>query len=205
MNKFIVFEGPDGCGKSTILDMVYEYYRDRHMPVIKTREPGGTELGEEIRQVVLNSDMGISPMTEAFLMATSRSQLVDELIKPSLEDYNVLSDRFVPSSIVYQGIGRGLGMDQVKILNDLAIKDLRPDLTLYFSLSFESTGKRKNKRGSTDNIESAGDPFHRRIHEGYEIVYNKYKEYYNIVKIDAEPPIDEVFSCVIDLIERGGE
>lgn len=204
MNKFIVFEGPDGCGKTTILNMVYNYYRERNISLVKTREPGGTGAGEAIRNLVLNGDVDISPMTEALLMASSRSQLVDELVLPSLERGHVLTDRFVISSLVYQGIGRDLGIERVKALNDFALKDLRPHLSLYFSIDYEVSLARKETRGSTDNIEKEADDFHRKIHQGYEMVYNKYREEYNMVKIDAGQSIDKVFQSVIDLLNQGG-
>lgn len=204
MNKFIVFEGPDGCGKTTILDLVEKYFVENKINHIRTREPGGTSLGEEVREIALTSKSNISPMTEAFLMATSRSQLVDELIKPSLENSHVLTDRFVPSSLVYQGVARGIGIEVIKELNDFALKDLRPDLTLYFAIDYENSLKRKQLRGSTDNIEDEDEEFHRNIHQGYEIVYNMYKNHYNIVKIDASKGIDEVFKQVMEVLERGG-
>ncbi len=204
MNKFIVFEGPDGCGKTTILDLVEKYFIENKINHIRTREPGGTSLGEEVREIALTSKSNISPMTEAFLMATSRSQLVDELIKPSLENSHVLTDRFVPSSLVYQGVARGIGIEVIKELNDFALKDLRPDLTLYFAIDYENSLKRKQLRGSTDNIEDEDEEFHRNIHQGYEIVYNMYKNHYNIVKIDASKGIDEVFKQVMEVLERGG-
>ena len=204
MNKFIVFEGPDGCGKTTILDLVEKYFIENKINHIRTREPGGTSLGEEVREIALTSKSNISPMTEAFLMATSRSQLVDELIKPSLENSHVLTDRFVPSSLVYQGVARGIGIEVIKELNDFALKDLRPDLTLYFAIDYENSLKRKQLRGSTDNIEDEDEEFHRHIHQGYEIVYNMYKNHYNIVKIDASKGIDEVFKQVMEVLERGG-
>ena len=201
MNKFIVFEGPDGCGKSTILDLVYNYYKNKNIPVIRTREPGGTDLGEEIRDIVLNSKSNISSMSEAFLMASSRCQLVDELIIPSLKTHNVLSDRFVLSSLVYQGIARGIGFEKVKELNDFALKELKPDLTLYFSLDYDQALARKTKRGTTDNIEGEKGGFHRSIHEGYEMVYNRYKEDFNIIKIDASKSISQVFESVAKILD----
>lgn len=204
MNKFIVFEGPDGCGKTTILDLVEKYFVENKINYIRTREPGGTSLGEEVRKIALTSKSNISPMTEAFLMATSRSQLVDELIKPGIENSNVLTDRFVLSSLVYQGVARNLGIEIIKELNDFALKDLRPDLTLYFAIDYEDSLKRKQLRGSTDNIEDEDEEFHRNIHQGYEIVYNMYKNHYNIVKIDASKEVEEVFNQVMEVLKIGG-
>lgn len=204
MNKFIVFEGPDGCGKTTILDLVEKYFVENKINYIRTREPGGTSLGEEVRKIALTSKFNISPMTEAFLMATSRSQLVDELIKPGIENSNVLTDRFVLSSLVYQGVARNLGIEIIKELNDFALKDLRPDLTLYFAIDYEDSLKRKQLRGSTDNIEDEDEEFHRNIHQGYEIVYNMYKNHYNIVKIDASKEVEEVFNQVMEVLKIGG-
>lgn len=204
MNKFIVFEGPDGSGKSTILAMVKEYMDTMGHQCLVTREPGGTPVGEGIRHLVLDPALEISPMTEALLMASSRAQLIDELIKPSLKNSHILCDRFVQSSLVYQGLGRGLGLDLIKDLNDLAIREIRPDMSLYFSISFEESQKRKDSRGSTDKIENEDNEFHRKIHNGYEMVYNKYKDYYNMVKVDAGQGIDEVFQSVIRVLEQGG-
>lgn len=204
MNKFIVFEGPDGCGKTTILDLVEKHFLEKGISVVRTREPGGTDLGEEVRQIALSSKSNISPMTEAFLMSTSRSQLVDELILPSLESSHVFTDRFVPSSLVYQGVARDLGIEQIKELNDFALKGLRPHITLYFAIDYESSLKRKELRGSTDNIEDEAEEFHKDIHQGYEIVYNMYKDYYNIVKIDATKEIDDVFNQVMEVLNKGG-
>lgn len=204
MNKFIVFEGPDGSGKSTILAMVKEYMDKKNLGTLVTREPGGTPAGEAIRNLVLEAKLEVSPMTEALLMASSRAQLIDEFIKPSLKTSHILCDRFVQSSLVYQGLGRGLGLDLIKDLNDLAIRDIRPDISFYFSISFEESQKRKDFRGSTDKIENEDNEFHRKIHNGYEMVYNKYKDYYNMVKIDAGQGIDEVFQSVIRVLEQGG-
>ena len=204
MNKFIVFEGPDGCGKTTILDLVENHFKEKGINIVRTREPGGTKLGEEVRKIALLSQSEISAMTEAFLMATSRSQLVDELIEPSLKDAHVLTDRFVPSSLVYQGIARGLGIEKIKELNDFALKGLRPDITLYFAIDYESSLERKQMRGSTDNIENETEEFHKNIHQGYEMVYNMYKDHYNIVKIDARKEIDDVFDQVMEVLNKGG-
>ena len=202
MYKFIVFEGPDGCGKSTILDLVYSYMKEKSIPVEKTREPGGTSLGESIRDLVLKSSAEVSPMTEALLMASSTDQLVDELIKPGLEKSHMISDRFVQSSLVYQGLARGLGLEKIKELNDFAIRGQVPDLSLYFDLDYETISKRKKDRGSTDNIEKEGEDFHRLIHEGYEMVYNKYKDEYNMVRIDGSGTVDEVFDQVIGVLRE---
>ena len=145
MNKglFITFEGIDGCGKSTQLNLLYEYLRGKGYDVKLTREPGGSSIGEKIREILLdksNSDM--TDVTEALLYAASRDQHVSTVIKPALEEGKiVLCDRFIDSSEAYQGFGRGLGSEYIHEINGKVMNNL-PDITFYFKLSPEEAAKR---------------------------------------------------------------
>ncbi len=150
---FITLEGPDGSGKSTIMKMVADHLRKKNLDILWTREPGGTPIGERIRDIILddnNQDMAFE--TEALLYAASRGQHVHEKILPALEKGQiVLCERFILSSLAYQGVGRGLGIERVKAINDFAIKGLRPDLTLFFHVDPATTLQRKtSKKGEID-------------------------------------------------------
>src|SRR5699024_10969944 len=136
---------------------------------IMTREPGGTDIGEEIREIILdNNNTHMGPETEALLYAASRGQLIHEKIGPALEnDQVVLCDRFVLSSLAYQGQGRDLGIEAVKSINDFALKDIYPDLILFFHTDPEVTLKRKTRQINVDRLEKEGKKFHNRVYNGY--------------------------------------
>ena len=131
--KFITLEGPDGSGKSTILKLLEKHFINENILHIITREPGGTKIGEDIREIILSNDNhNMGAETEALLYAAARGQHVHERIKPSLkEGKHVLCDRFLLSSLAYQGVGRNLGIDKVKYINEFGIKELKPDLILF--------------------------------------------------------------------------
>ena len=197
---FITLEGPDGSGKSTIMKLLGEYFQEKGIDFIMTREPGGTPIGEEIRKIILddeNTDMG--PETEALLYAASRGQHVQEKIIPALElGKVVLCERFILSSLAYQGVGRNLGIEKVKMINDFAIKGLRPDLTLFFHVDPVITLDRKTGEGG-DRLEKEGYKFHKEVYDGYMKLLNMYPE--NIQIIDAKNSIEEVFNQSIHSIE----
>ena len=199
---FIALEGPDGSGKSTITKGLGDYFRDHHMDHIITREPGGTTIGEDIRNLVLdteNTEMG--PETEALLYAASRGQHVHEKIEPALKEGKiVLCERFVLSSLAYQGVGRGLGIKEVKAINDFAIRDIYPDLILFFHIDPEVTLKRKTKKLGGDRLEKEGNDFHNKVYNGYMELIKMYPK--NIKIIDATKPIPEVLEQSIKEIEK---
>ena len=155
---FITLEGPDGSGKSTVVESLSEYFNNSKIDYIFTREPGGTDIGEDIRNIILdNKNTLMSPRTEALLYAASRSQHVHEKIKPALQAGKVvLCERFVLSSLVYQGIGRGLGVGDVKAINDFGIEGLKPDLTLFFNIDPIVSLKRKRVGDNVDRLEMEG-------------------------------------------------
>lgn len=198
---FITLEGPDGSGKSTIIKLLGDYLKDKGIEFIMTREPGGTLIGEEIRNIVLdekNTQMGFE--TEALLYAAARGQHVHEKILPSLEAGKlVLCERFMLSSLAYQGVGRGLGIENVKAINDFAIRGVYPDLILFFHVDPELTLERKIGHLGGDRLEQEGNDFHRNVYEGYMELLNMYPK--NIKVIDATKSIEEVLKQSIIEVE----
>lgn len=206
---FIALEGPDGSGKSTITKLLGNYLENKGIDFIMTREPGGTLISEEIRNIILdkkNTHMSIE--TEALLYAAARGQHIHEKIIPSLEDGKlVLCDRFVLSSLAYQGKGRGLGIKEVKEINDFAIRGVYPDLILFFHVDPELTLKRKTKKLGGDRLEQEGREFHKKVYEGYMEVLDMYPQ--NVKIIDATKSIENVLEQSIKevdkLLEKKGE
>ncbi|MTI82079.1 MAG: dTMP kinase [Firmicutes bacterium] len=167
--KFIVFEGIDGSGKSTQLKLLEGYLQKNGFPVLTTREPGGTNISERIRDILLNPEFkDLHYRTEALLYASARAQHVEELIKPALEKgYIVLCDRFTDSTLAYQGCGRGLAVDFLKQLNELATGGLEPHLVLIFDIEEEVSLKRVYQRSSGDRLEQESKRFYRNVRKGY--------------------------------------
>lgn len=198
---FIALEGPDGSGKSTIIKLIGNYLKDKGIEFVMTREPGGTLIGEEIRHIVLDEkNTGISDETEALLYAAARGQHVHEKILPSLEEGKlVLCERFVLSSLAYQGVGRGLGIEKVKVINDFAIRGVYPDLILFFYVDPEVTLERKTGNQGGDRLEQEGNDFHRTVYEGYMELLKLYPK--NIKVIDATKSIEEVLEQSIKEVE----
>lgn len=199
---FITLEGPDGSGKSTALKLIGNYLETKGIEFTVTREPGGTEIGEEIRHIILdekNNNMSIE--TEALLYAAARGQHVHEKILPALERGEiVVCDRFLLSSLAYQGVGRGLGIEEVKAINDFAIRGVEPDLVLFFHVDPELTLERKTGELGGDRLEKAGADFHKTVYEGYMKLLNMYPK--NIKVIDASKSIEEVFNQSIREVEN---
>jgi len=198
---FITLEGPDGSGKSTIVKLLSEYFNEKGFEVVLTREPGGTQIGEKIRDIVLdNKNIEMSSTTEALLYAASRAQHIQEKILPSLEDGKIIiCERFVHSSLVYQGIGRALGVNKIKEINNFAIQGVEPDVTLFFDIDPERALKRKTKKGEGDRLEMEDVSFHRDVYEGYLKICKMYPE--EIKVIDAGKNIKEVFNQVRNIID----
>lgn len=199
--KFIALEGPDGSGKSTMINLINQYLVEHHIDHVITREPGGTAIGEKIRHLIVDRDnANMGPETEALLFAASRAQHVHEKILPALEQEKiVVCDRFLLSSLAYQGVGRGLGVDRVKAINDFGLRGIYPDLILFFHVDPEVTLLRKTKEGG-DRLEAEGGVFHREVYEGYMTLLEKYPE--NITLIDAAKPIEEVYKQTIEAIDN---
>ncbi len=170
---FITFEGGEGTGKSTQLALVDEWLRTLGHATVVTREPGGTALGDAVRALLLNPDLEPDGLTEIFLLEASRRDHVERVIKPVLDEGTiVLCDRFTDSSLVYQGVVRGLGWDEVEALNRLATGGLEPDLTLVFDMDPEKAlgrARSRNLQGTTRESRLDDEPaaFHRRVREGF--------------------------------------
>ena len=198
---FITFEGPDGSGKSTIIQKVYDYLIENNYDVIKTREPGGSPIAEKIRNLILDTEnIKMGYRTEALLYAASRAQHVEETILPALnENKIVLCDRFLISSLAYQGVGRGLGIENVRNINYFAINGVFPDFVLFFDVDPITTLKRKSSLDTADRLEKEGNNFHERVYNGYKEILNSEK---NIEIIDATQSVEDVFSQCIEVLKR---
>ena len=188
---FIVMEGPDGSGKTTQINLLKEYLEEAGYECLITREPGGTVIGEEIRQLILNPEhKEMSPVTEMLLYTASRAQLVHEVIGPALEEGKiVISDRFVDSSIVYQGIARKLGISTVSAVNAPGIGIYRPDGIFFIDLSEAEGLRRKKEQKNLDRMEQEGIDFHHMVSEGYRKVLSGRPE---VMKIDGGRSIDTI-------------
>jgi len=168
MSLFVTFEGEEGSGKSSQAIELYNWLSAQNIPVILTHEPGGTELGEKISDLVKwAQETDISPMTELMLFNASRAQLVREVIRPALgEGKVVICDRFDDSTTAYQSYGRGLDLEIVKRINNTATEDLRPDLTILLDISIEDGLARKSGE-KLDRFEKENLEFHKKVREGY--------------------------------------
>jgi dTMP kinase len=178
---FVTFEGVDGSGKSTQARLLAEALRDEGREVVATREPGGTELGERVRELVLHGN-GVSPWAEATLFAAARAQLVEEVIRPALaRGADVVCDRYLDSSLAYQGIGRGLGVDRVLELNLVATGGLLPDTTFLLELPAAEAARRRG--ADTDRLEAEGQEFAERVGIAYRELADAFPR--RIVVVDA--------------------
>ena len=190
MSAFITFEGPEGSGKTTVLKAVAEKLA-QHYDVISTREPGGVPTGEEIRKVVLEGNQ-MDIRTEAMLFAASRREHLVEKVIPALRNNQiVLCDRYIDSSLAYQGYARGIGIEEVKALNEFAINGLYPDLTIYLDVSAEVGRERilSNQRDQ-NRLDQEDIDFHEKVIERYhQVIHNEPERF---VQIDADQSIEEV-------------
>lgn len=188
---FIVMEGPDGSGKTTQINLLEQYLKEAGYECLITREPGGTVIGEEVRELILNPEYKeMSPVTEMLLYAASRAQLVHEVIEPALEAGRiVISDRFVDSSIVYQGIARNLGISTVAAVNAPGIGIYRPDGIFFIDLSEAEGIRRKKNQKKLDRMEQESIDFHHLVSEGYRKVLAERPE---VIKIDGGKDIDVI-------------
>ncbi|NLG88401.1 MAG: dTMP kinase [Clostridiaceae bacterium] len=198
---FITFEGSDGSGKSTQLSLLKEYLMNKGIRIITLREPGGVAISEKIRGIILdNRNTEMDPVAEMLLYAASRAQLVSQLIKPSLEKgITVICDRYVDSSYVYQGLARGLGIDTVKIVNDIATGNIMPDITFFMDIDPELALKRRLNSSVPDRLENESIEFHRNVYNGYLKLIEMYPE--RIKRINGEIGIEAAFSLIKEYID----
>lgn len=200
MNKgmFITLEGPEGSGKSTVLKMICEYLEENNIDYISTREPGGINISEQIREVILNkNNTKMDSRTEALLYAASRRQHLFEKVIPALKEGKiVICDRFIDSSIAYQGYARGIGMDKVMQINEFAIDEYMPNLTLYFDIDPKIGLDRisKNQDREVNRLDLEKIQFHEKVREGYLTILHNNPD--RVKLIDASKTIEEVFKQV---------
>ncbi len=199
---FITFEGGDGSGKTTASKYVCEQLKAAGYEVVYTREPGGSNIAEQIRSVILDvKNTLMDSRTEALLYAASRRQHLAEVILPALESGKiVICDRFVDSSLAYQGYARGIGIDEVMQINRFAIENCMPDLTIFFDIEPEVGLQRIHTRDYLDRLENESMAFHHRVHEGYRLVCERYPE--RIRVIDSSRTIPEVQQQTMQLVMK---
>lgn len=201
---FITLEGPDGSGKTTIAKKIQTQLETEGYEVVYTREPGGIRIAEDIREIILDKqNTAMDARCEALLYAASRRQHLVEKVFPALKEGKiVLCDRFIDSSLVYQGMGRGIGIDEVYEMNLFAIGDMMPQLTLFFDVPpaiglsrIELDQNREVNRLDLETLE-----FHQKVYEGYKYLETKYPE--RIVRVDATPSIEDVYEQALKIVRK---
>ncbi len=207
MSLFVTFEGPDGSGKTTQMQLLADWLRGRGFDVLTTREPGGTSIGDQIRAILhdpKNADM--RPATEALLFSASRAQIVDQVIRPALRRGQiVLCDRYADSTMAYQGYGHGLDLDALRAITAFATGGLTPDLTIYLDLDVEEGLRRKRaayEAGQSEwtRMDQMEVEFHRRVREGYLRMAAAEPERWLV--LDARRPIEEVQALIRAKVEE---
>lgn len=200
MSAFITFEGPEGSGKTTVIQQVAQKLENQYS-VVLTREPGGVKTGEQIREVLLEGD-DMDDRTEALLFAASRREHLVGKVIPSLENGKlVLCDRYIDSSLAYQGYARGIGIEEVKSINEFAINGLYPDITIYLDVSVAVGRERilKNQRNQ-NRLDQEDVKFHEKVVEGYKkIIHNESERF---IVIEADRSIDEVVKATYESISK---
>ncbi|GAB1441681.1 dTMP kinase [Ignavibacteriales bacterium] len=198
---FISFEGIDFCGKTTQINLLKKYLENLGRQVEIIREPGGTDISEKIREILLNKKhLEMCDETEIFLFSAARAQVVREVIRPLISKGNVvIADRFHDSTTAYQGFGRGLSADAVKKINEFATGGTIPDLTFYLRLSVEESTKRKNIcKADLDRIEKSNDLFYTKVIDGYERLALEFP--HRIKGIDGEKSAIDVHNDILDTL-----
>ena len=200
--KFITFEGCEGVGKSRQIKMLQEYLDAHNVSYYLTREPGGSLISEKIRNIILDGEnKNMTDACEALLYAASRVQLLDEIIKEKLESGQlVICDRFIDSSLAYQGYARGLGVDFVAKINSYAIENFLPDYTLFLNLSPKDAFKRKGGADKGDRLEQSGMDFHNKVYNGYLELAKNNKE--RFIVIDASGTKEETHKKIIEELSK---
>lgn len=200
---FITFEGPEGCGKSTQSKLLYDYLKGRY-GCVYTREPGGTEVGERIRQILLHSnDINISDITEVFLFEANRAQLVEEVIRPALKKKKIIiCDRFSDATLAYQGYGGMVPLKAVESMNRIATGALEPDLTILLDIDTAAGLKRAGRKG-IDRMEAKDIAYHRRVRAGYLKLAKKYPKRIKAIKVkDSIGSIQNYVKREVELVIR---
>ncbi|WP_413377044.1 dTMP kinase [Alkalihalobacillus sp. 1P02AB] len=199
---FITVEGGEGAGKTTIVDKIEHFLTDEGLDVVRTREPGGIKIAEKIREVILDvTHTEMDERTEALLYAAARRQHLVEKVLPALEAGKVvICDRFIDSSLAYQGYARGIGVDEVLSINEFAVEGHLPELTLFFKINPEVGLARisRDKNREVNRLDKEKLDFHKKVKEGYDKVNEMYRS--RIAVIDAEQTVEHVYQQVIHVI-----
>lgn len=206
-NLFITFEGPEGAGKTTVIRKITERLEQENIKVLSTREPGGIDIAEKIRAIILDPKHTImDERTEALLYAAARSQHYFEKVRPALDEGKlVICDRFIDSSLAYQGYARGIGVDEVLAINEFAIGKKLPDLTILFDLApevglarIQANGEREINRLDVESL-----AFHKKVREGYSLLVERYPERIKVVNAEqsVDQVIEDVWSIITDVIQ----
>lgn len=199
---FITFEGPEGAGKTTVLSVVGERLKKEGQKVLLTREPGGIKISEDIREIILdNQNVEMDAKTEALLYAAARRQHLVEKVIPALEQgYTVLCDRFIDSSLAYQGYARGIGIDEILKINEFAIGDTMPNLTIFFDIHPEEGLARvlNNEEREQNRLDKEQLSFHKQVYEGYQQVMKRYAD--RMISTDASLKKEEVTENIYQII-----
>lgn len=206
-NLFITFEGPEGAGKTTVIQKIAERLAQKNIDVLATREPGGIEIAEKIRTIILNpAHTAMDERTEALLYAAARSQHYFEKVRPALDEGKmVICDRFIDSSLAYQGYARGIGVDEVLSINEFAIGKKLPDVTILFDLDPEIGLARIHAHGEREvnrlDVESLA--FHQKVREGYLQLVGRYPERIQVVNADQniERVVEDVWALLFDAMQ----
>lgn len=197
---FITFEGIDGCGKTTQLKLVNDYFKSKNINTLIIREPGGTVFSEKIRDILLSKSSDITDISELLLFAAARNSLVQNIIRPALNNGTVvICDRFYDSTTAYQGYGRGIDLNQVELINNIATDGLKPDITFYLKLSIDEANKRASKRRK-DRIEDAGRKFFENVLIGYDEISQK--EPIRVKIVPADGSISYTNNIILNFIKN---
>lgn len=200
---FITFEGPEGAGKTTVLQQVAKIMETQQANVLITREPGGIEIAEKIREVILNKEhTAMHERTEALLYAAARAQHFFEKVEPALlAGQHVVCDRFIDSSLAYQGYARGIGMQEVKAINEFAIGDRMPNVTIFFDITPEAGLARIQQAHEREKnrLDVEGLAFHHKVYEGYQKLIEQYPQ--RIKTVNANQPLEAVVADVMAILD----
>ena len=202
--KLITFEGCEGCGKSTQLRLLKDYLDQKGIDYISAREPGGTEISERIRAIILDGTLsGMSYRTEALLYAAARCQIIKDVVKPALEAGKiVILDRYIDSSFAYQAYARGLGFDFVASANSYAVANFMPDVTIFLNVPPENSFRRKGGADTGDRLEQEGMAFHKKVYEGYLTLLKKYPE--RIIPFTASGSKNDTHNEIVNYLTKMG-
>ena len=197
----ITFEGIEGSGKTTQVDLLYDYLKEKGYSVVRTREPGGTAVGEALRAVLLRKDLQVQALCELLIFMASRAQHVQEVISPALADGGiVLCDRFVDATFAYQGYGRNIDLGIIETLNRLVTKGVRPNLTILLDCDPETGLKRKSGEQETDRFEQEAISFHKRIREAYLKLSQEDGKRFFVIK--GKQDVQEIQRMIREKVER---